>query len=152
MRLCKHCLAFLPLGVIAADIEHAGDIVSSAGNARVGRYEIIDAFVPNSGGLVTIPDGSLSISLNQVFELYKYGDPITPIDIDSITVSFRWLSDGALFVELDEADWELVYSQDLQPDSWKEVTLGAIFQTDGNGWRIEKTNIPDSIFLRARLK
>ncbi|EDY80855.1 hypothetical protein VDG1235_472 [Verrucomicrobiia bacterium DG1235] len=62
------------------------------------------------------------------------------------------LPSGAFYIELEGDDWLLVFSENLQPDSWKEVTVETFFVPDGNGWTVAEDQMPAALFLKARLK
>ncbi|EDY81315.1 hypothetical protein VDG1235_933 [Verrucomicrobiia bacterium DG1235] len=138
--------------LMAEDIEHAGGFVAGAGMSSFGRFEVVDAFVPNSGGLVQGQDGTVSVSLNELFSLLRRDGEVAPIDIGAVKVLYRWLGEGDLYIEFSEERWELVFSEDLEAVNWSVVEAGGIFQPEGKGWRVSEGEIPDSLFFRARLK
>lgn len=103
--------AILSLPLTAQEISNDGMFVSAAGYSQSGRFEWIDGVVPNSGGVVRGPNGELALSLNAVFADLRAGGVPTPIDVDGVRVTLKWLPSGELFIELNDEDWELVYSE-----------------------------------------
>ncbi len=152
----KHSLSaiywfLLSLPLVAQEIRNEGIFVTAAGYSETGRFVLIDEIAPNSGGVVSGPDG-LVISLNAVFANFAAGGIVEPISIDGIQVILKQLPSGELYVELDEEDWELVFSQTIAEDEWEIVHEDSFFVPDGKGWRLNKDEIPNTLFLRGRLK
>ena len=145
------CLLLL-LPLVAQEVREEGMFVSASGYSETGRFVHIDELAPNSGGVVSSSDGVISISLNEVFAILGEGQVLEPINIDEVQVSLNRLPSGELYIELDEGDWELIFSNIVGGNEWSAVNANTVFQQDGKGWRIAKDKIPDPLFLRARLR
>ncbi|MBK1875706.1 hypothetical protein [Pelagicoccus mobilis] len=71
---------------------------------------------------------------------------------NDVRVRYLFLPSEDFYVELDEEDWELVFSKDITADEWMKLEDVPLFHACGKGWHIEKGDMPESLFFKARLK
>ena len=133
-----------PLAINAEGLATAAAVYEISVATVQGRFmgfeDTINLTVLNSN-----PDNYGAFAGDGIDDILQVGFFSQPANI-----ILTWLPSGELYIELDETEWGLVFSEDLI--SWKEVNVDELFTSDGNGWRIAEDRVPASLFLKARAK
>jgi hypothetical protein len=139
---------FFAVAASGADLRHEGMFVSAASRAGADAIAVEDVVVADFGGRAAVPEAGIVLSLNDPWN--RLWPLASRLVFYSVPIELRWMAFKQIYVELEAAGWELLYSPGLGPEVWTPIADHPKSSASGDGWVVDLNGETEPALFRGR--